>query len=307
MRLIEGTRLPLPSMSTAHFLRVGSGSLQRQLEYGFVSSRPAIVIDKSYLDGVPTLQLVALAKDADLLLSGALFYELLTTRDKLRINSFRKLRAVENSVRVIGNAGDLYRHEISTGTPAGKPSSHILEPSIRIGNRTTETDLTLLAEEKQDLLEEEQRIEDAIEGYLYVVGLIPAVTEEFTALDSEDRTDSDSQPPSALVLNQLLIRRIYALLAEHYPEPMPASVSIDERWALYRRLQIQTLFALEENERHGSRDSQEISPKARMVIEHDIHDQEHLLLGVMEGHFATRENKLKRYFQLLAPDGRLYE
>ncbi len=46
--------------------------------------------------------------------------------------------------------------------------------------------------------------------------------------------------------------------------------------------------------------------KAYEKIEHYVLDAHYLILGALEGAFATREKKLQRWYLLLCPEGRLY-
>jgi hypothetical protein len=88
--------------------------------------------------------------------------------------------------------------------------------------------------------------------------------------------------------------------------PLPPAKIVTEDWALLRWQQIQLLFALDAYCRYGGRVPETLSGKAYEKVEHDVLDAHYLLLGVLEGSFATREKKLQKWFGLLRPDGLLY-
>ena len=90
-------------------------------------------------------------------------------------------------------------------------------------------------------------------------------------------------------------------------KPLPLGESIDEKWAIYRWVQVQLLFALDVHVRYQGNIPTPLSSNVYEKMEHDVLDAEQLILGCLEGAFATRENKHKRWWRLLCPDGRLYE
>ena len=49
------------------------------------------------------------------------------------------------------------------------------------------------------------------------------------------------------------------------------------------------------------------TPELCRKLEHDVLDAQYLILGVLEGGFATKDRKLQRFFKILCPDGILVE
>jgi len=88
------------------------------------SMAAAIILDKSFLQGVGTPRIRELAASHRLLVSDALFYELLTTEEPVRSQCFRKFPPTENPVDLVSHIGPLVRLEISTHKPSGPPSMH---------------------------------------------------------------------------------------------------------------------------------------------------------------------------------------
>src|SRR4051794_10284095 len=80
--------------------------------------KPPIVLDKCYLQGSTREEIHQLCGDYTVLMPEALFFELLTTDEKVRTACFRKLPAVENTVELITHVGTLLAHEMETHTPA---------------------------------------------------------------------------------------------------------------------------------------------------------------------------------------------
>ncbi len=88
---------------------------------------------------------------------------------------------------------------------------------------------------------------------------------------------------------------------------LPPVHLIDERWALYRWLQVQFLFSIDLYVRYQGRIPTDLTPGIFERLEHDVLDAQVLMLGCLEGAFATREKKLQHWWRLLCPDGELYE
>lgn len=99
-------------------------------------------------------------------------------------------------------------------------------------------------------------------------------------------------------------------IASAVPPPgerlLPSAEFLTQDWALFRWRQIQLLFALDAYCRYGGRVPQAPTGKAYEKIEHDVLDAHYLILGTLEGAFATREKKLQRWYLLLCSEGRLY-
>ncbi|MNT61706.1 hypothetical protein D3C72_1993660 [compost metagenome] len=80
-----------------------------------------------------------------------------------------------------------------------------------------------------------------------------------------------------------------------------------EDWAIYRWLQVQFLFALDLYVRYQGKVPDSMGSAAWEKLEHDVLDAQVLMLGCLEGAFATNEKKLIRWRRMLCPNGTLYE
>lgn len=87
--------------------------------------------------------------------------------------------------------------------------------------------------------------------------------------------------------------------------PYPPKHKVNANWAFIRWLQAKMLFALDIYLRYRGQIDDQLSPRVLERLEHDLHDMQHLALGVLEGAFATNERKLQRWWQLLMPNGQL--
>jgi len=82
----------------------------------------AIILDKSFLQGTKTSRIQELAAAHRLVVSDALFYELLTAPEPGRTRCFAKFPQTENPVDLVNHIGTMMRIEIDTHLPSGRPS-----------------------------------------------------------------------------------------------------------------------------------------------------------------------------------------
>lgn len=87
--------------------------------------------------------------------------------------------------------------------------------------------------------------------------------------------------------------------------PYPPIKSAPEDWAHIRWLQVLMLFATDLFVRYQGRLSNSLTPAVVTRLEHDVHDAQILALGILEGALATKELKLRRWWQTLKPTGTL--
>ena len=87
--------------------------------------------------------------------------------------------------------------------------------------------------------------------------------------------------------------------------PLPPAEIITPSWALFRWVQVQLLMSLDVFFRYNGKipEASALTCHWYEKIEHDLLDAEYLVLGVLEGSFATTELKLQSYWRLLRPDG----
>ncbi|MDB5874600.1 MAG: hypothetical protein JWQ07_4042 [Ramlibacter sp.] len=269
--------------------------------------KPAVVLDKNYLQGSRKQDILALSQTHQLVMSGALFYELITTSELQRRRCFGKLPATENPVELVDHVGELLRRELKTGEPCGKPSANSLGIRFRFnpglvedGYQLPESALEALRDEAVGLAAESERL-------LQLSETIPSLFTGLLAGNTEIRQQQRVNAEAAIAdVSQIMT--FYRGLASPDPRsPFPSADIVGPEWGHIRWVQIQMLFALDLHLRYQGCVRTELTDKVQERLEHDVHDAQHLALGVLEGAFATREKKLVRWWRLLRPDGVLFE
>lgn len=201
------------------------------------------------------------------------------------------------------------QYEICEHAPAGKPSMRRVNHDLdfKFNSNLVDGDYELPAEAKEVIEAHTAALRSDVESYLERVELVPTFFPNLLkGNDIERKTAKDNAERLIAKPGELL--PFYGKL-EHPPggKQLPPSEIVNEDWALYRWLQVQMLFAIDVFVRYQGQKPDTSSANIFVKLEHDVLDTQVLMLGCMEGAFATRENKLKRWWKLIFPNGALYE
>ena len=161
--------------------------------------------------------------------------------------------------------------------------------------------------EVQDVLSEQRRqVREDAETFKEQALLMQSFFPDLAAKKSHARLAARIAVEEFIVEPGSLMTFYANLRAPKGQRKLPPSRLLSDTWALYRWLQIDFLFCVDLYFRFGSRLSEPLSPKEEQGIQHDILDAQYLLVGVLEGNFATHETKLIRWFKAILPKGNLY-
>jgi hypothetical protein len=268
--------------------------------------KPGVVLDKNYLQGGSRNDVELLAKTHRLVMPGALFYELMTTSPEARCRCFSKLPDTENPVELVDHIGVLLRQEIPTGEPCGKPSLHGLKVRFRFNELLLQQDYRLpgWAQDTVDhqTINVEADVDQLINLSEQTADLFPGMLEGSTVLQRAARIQVE-----ATIANVAEVHEFFGRLQSPDPaSPYPDITGSPEHWAHIRWLQVHMLFATDLYARYGGNIRTKITQNVRTRIEHDVHDAQILTLAVLEGAFATKEKKLRRWWSLLHPSGEIF-
>lgn len=263
--------------------------------------RRGVIVDKNFLQGASQAQVHELASSHQLIMTAALFHELLTTSPEARRKCFGKLPATLNPVVLVDHIGVLLAHESVKGRPAGKPSGHRIEIRYRFNELLLDETYQLPKEAAEAVAEQEVDVQSDIERLIVLseqtASLFPGLLSGTTA---EQNAALGRAQRAIGQLEQ--IHRFYSNLeASAGAPPHPRICDRYAKWAHLRWLQVLMLFAVNLFVRYRGNLRQHLTPKVLERLEHDVHDAQILALGVLEGAIATREQKLLKWWRLLAP------
>lgn len=269
------------------------------------SVKPGLVLDKSFLQATSKSEMLILSERYQFVVSGPLFYELLTASEESRVRCFAKFPRQLNPALLVDHVGTLMRKELAHGRPAGKPSENRINIEFQFNPKLTESDYVLPLQAARTL--EHQSIEISSEIY-QVIELSKTSEALFGPLLSGSQQEQDQARTAAedLISNCDAVRDFYGTLDSPNPAfSYPSKDDVDSSWAVLRWLQSKMLFALDIHIRYRGNVGEMLSSSVLEKLEHDLHDMQHLTLAVLEGAFATNEKKLQRWWRLLMPTGDL--
>ncbi|MFD1709044.1 hypothetical protein FVQ98_15580 [Ottowia sp. GY511] len=261
----------------------------------------SVVLDKNYLQAESKQSIHSLCDTYRVVMSGALFYELLTTDVETRRRCFSKFPVRENPVILVEHVGELLRYEVQHGRPCGQPSGHRINMRWVFNAQLRGTDYELPPEALEVLREESIANEAEITGWAGLAESMVALSPNLLTGSDESRANVRSKvernicnPESAL--------QFFEIMKKAMPNSPLRIWSPLGKWAHLRWLQVMHLFALDLCVRYQGAVSQMLDyKKFRMKLEHDLHDAQILALAVLEGNIATNERKLLRWWRLLQP------
>jgi len=273
--------------------------------------RPTVVIDKCFLQGSKADRIRELCLSHNVLMTDVLFYELISSSEPQRSRCFAKLPPTDNPVTLIQNTGALLRKEIDSHIPCGKPSKNQEEVNYRFNPNLSAENYVLPESASEALMEENERTLSNVGLFLRKAQVIPEIFPSLLSGSDVARKNAKEEAFNLIASDTDLIIKFYSELEPPSSEkPQPPSEIITPSWAIFRWIQIQLLISVDIFSRRNG-NIPEASALARTggyeKIEHDVLDAEYLLLGVLEGSFATRDRKLQNYWQLLCPGGVLMQ
>ena len=268
---------------------------------------PAIILDKCFLQGTSAARIRELAASRRLVVSDALFYELLTSDEPARSRCFGKFPPVENPVDLVSHIGPLMRLEMETHRPSGSPSTHRENWRFQFNPALVTSDYEVPESGRVAIEEHSQELRSDVLSFIERARLTPTFFPNLLEGSQPERKQARADAESAIADPGSLLPFYSSLEPPEGEKPLPPAHLVSEEWALYRWLQVHMLFGVDLYVRYAGRIPQTLSTNIFEKLEHDVLDAQVLMLGCLEGAFATRERKLQRWWRLLCPTGELYE
>ncbi|PPE68013.1 hypothetical protein [Caldimonas caldifontis] len=265
----------------------------------------SIVIDKDYLQGASEQSIRALRAKYKLVMPAALFYELITTDIIARRRCFAKLIPEENPVELVDHIGVLLRAEASTGSPSGPPSDHVYQMRYQFNRRLLAEDYVLPHEAREAISDMAQSVREDLNQLIELSEQTPSLFADLLSGSTEERKTALERARNTIANTSEVAEFYKQLSAPEAAAHMPAVLTDPGRWAHVRWLQVLMLFSTDLFVRYQGRLRSTLSPRVMETLEHDVHDAQMLVLGVLEGGLATKDRKLRTWFKLLNPSGHL--
>lgn len=265
-----------------------------------------VVVDKSYLRGASKSLIGQLSQSNRLLMTESLFYELITN-EKDRAQCFSKLPIGENPVDLVMHVGGYLQKEHYRMKPAPKPSEAILKFPFRFHPALADGSFYPDFKQQQHIAQWAAEHRSDVQS-LWVHARI--VYERYPLIFSgsnEERAYARSEFERLIASSKEAVLAIYSgFKAPKGNRKHPSVRLVDESWFIYKWVQVNVLFAVDVAVRYSQFLDGKVPREIEEKLEHDVLDSQYLMIGAHQGSFAVEEAKLKRWFRLLQPNGRLY-
>ena len=262
------------------------------------SMRPPIVLDKCYLQGSTQEEIHRLCADRTVLMPEALFFELLTTTEKVRTACFRKLPATENPVELVTHVGTLLAHERETHTPATPVYERRPKMRFVFNTKLATGDFVFTDQQRAGIKEWEADVAESVADFKERASVTDKWFPSLTGYKPGMPKDRINELRQAVASDRQMIRDIYSAIRH---ESFPPASALDEQWAFYRWIQVQLLAILEYIRRYGIGNALEASWR----IPNDVIDMQYTVTGALVGALASRDAAVQETFKLLCPQGHL--
>ena len=259
----------------------------------------AIVLDKCFLQAAPWQQVCALAEEHDLILTGSLFYELLTGTEKDRARAFAKLPRKENPVHLLDNVSSLLKFEDEHHAPARDILSHTIQIRYRFNPGLIGQQYELPEEAKAALKEKEQLTHRLVDSYVARTNAVVDMFHRVTKGSDHSRNVALREIEAELAEPDNVIA-FYRSIDD--PKLPPADLLTPE-WTTFRFYQTSLIFSLHTIHRHRGPIPVPLTSREFDRLEHDVHDAMALCTGLLANGLATNERKLIGWWKLLSAGG----
>jgi len=270
--------------------------------------KQALVLDKCFLQSKKKLIIQELATSHRLVMTGALLYELLTCEANVRRGCFIHLPITGNPVELVDHTWILLQFEIKNHKPAGKPTSYKENIQFKFNPRLLELEYTLPHEAQETINEQHKQLQLDIKEFIIQARLIPTYFPTLLEGSDEKRKIARHEAEKEIAAKGGLLPLYKCLKSPNPKTPFPPSNLLDESWTFYRWLQVMLLFGLDIFCKYQGNIPKKFTTREWNKLEHDVLDAQILIIAISEGEaFATKEKKLIRWWNLLLPDGELFQ
>ncbi|MFQ5822350.1 MAG: hypothetical protein ACE5I5_20440 [Candidatus Heimdallarchaeota archaeon] len=260
-----------------------------------------IVIDKSWLQGVPEETIAEIAATNRLLMPAVLMYELFTTSDEaVKTICFRKLIRVQKSIDLLEHVGSFLRFESEKQMPCTPIQNRRLPIVFEFNPRLKEPNYPFTNEQRESIeyFHNQWEIDD-VKSFKPLAAGVTVWFPELEGMKAGSSFESIQPAIDKLIKNTDKVKEIYKKLSTTRNGFFPSPEMVDENWAFFRWLQVYLVYALEYIRKYGAGNI-DVASKS---MPNDRLDIQYLITGTLAKALATGDKIMRKYFELCCPDG----
>lgn len=263
-----------------------------------------VILDKDYLQGENSETMLALCKEHCLLITWALFYELMTTSQEGREKCFKHLPDNYNLL-FIHNIEHLRWYELEYQKACTPIQNHCLKGNLKFNEGLRKGTFQFTEQQLRSIQQHEMQVKERTKDFLDSALRLPTII----SCASGDLTNKKIEEiKQDMAIDNERVREYYKWLIEcdnnqkHIIKPE----QLDIHWLEFRWVQIKFIYALDLLLRYRGNIPANPTAKFWEKIEHDLLDMEYVILGSLTGALASKDEKRSRkMFNLVCPNGLL--
>lgn len=260
--------------------------------------RPPLVVDKSYRQGATRQELKNLCGRFTVLMTEALFGEILTSTPEKKTACFAKLPAGTDPVILVPSLSGLMRWEVEHKCSCSPVERHGLQDQLCFYPGLADGSFTPTELQQRFVAAWQEHDDELLDGFL---GRVAIADRTFLATGgdrSSQAIDKALELAGQLATDGDLVRSAYRSFA---PADFPPADIVGEEWALFRWCQVQLAAVAEFSARHGA----SLQQASRKRAGNERLDLDHTGVALLVGRIATRDKTMERRFLTLRPGGQI--
>lgn len=261
-----------------------------------------LVLDKSYLQGYNKKHILDLCKNYKLLITNTLTYEILKD-EEMRASLFSKIPPAPKYSEYIPSVSQLIQLEIENCEECGRPSRHIVKRDYSSIRRLRNPHMVLHQSEVDASKAEREFLSTLLfDGNL---NFLESVFKKYNKKEISNELNELNEGK----INDFSFMNNYLESQRTQGAKIPEFKLFTVNSITYRFYQVMLMFSFDICNRYENFETIIKSENVVEKIRHDINDMSYIILALLEGGFAVKENKLKVWWKLLknsdAPENQL--
>ena len=265
--------------------------------------RPALILDKSYLDGASIAHVHELCANFQVMCSETLFFELMTTREQSQVRCFSKFPAEPGSFVLLPDLPPLLRAEMEAGGPCRDISDYIIPGTYIFNSKLALGTYEAPPEVAETLRQWRANVEKDAHSFLQRCQSVHQFFPELIGMEFRDFPGAVATARRRIATDPELTRTIFATFdRSDLPEKAPAASQLTPQWAWFRWVQCQIVAALRIFERYQCNVPNPPTQGVLTRAEHSMHDTQYVILASLAGAIASNDEEILQDIHLLAPE-----
>ena len=255
-----------------------------------------VVLDKSYLHQVGPKKMAEFCSSHQGLMPESLFYELLTTSPEKRARCFRNLPRVKNPLVLVKNVGSILRSEVEKRAPFVDIKNASIDIRYVFNRKLVNPHHKFTNEQRYSISEWKKDISSRIEDFKQKAAVVSGWFPKIKGFKAGSNPQPIEEAKQLVCRDSDVVRKIYDQIRD---QAFPPTTMLDERWGLFREIQVYVLAALDYVFRNGDNSPYAVSTK----IENEYLDLEYCITAVLVGALASQDKRMIARFRSIRPDG----